>query len=124
MEPNRIHTFKVIPHIKKYIKKHPMTGVIQRQDWFRFEYKITSVKFIDDYYEWNRRIEVNISVSDKYWNKQELCWEQCNNVFYQWSNARRRNQYIRNDGEREIKGHIDMFSFPYRVVIKTIKIVD
>ena len=101
-----------------------MTGVIQRQDWFRFEYKITSVKFIDDYYEWNRRIEVNISVSDKYWNKQELCWEQCNNVFYQWSNARRRNQYIRNDGEREIKGHLDMFSFPYRVVIKTIKIVD
>ena len=124
MEPNRIHTFKVIPHIKKYIKKHPMTGVIQRQDWFRFEYKITSVKFIDDYYEWNRRIEVNISVIDKYWNKQELCWEQCNNVFYQWSNARRRNQYIRNDGEREIKGHLDMFSFPYRVVIKTIKIVD
>ena len=124
MEPNRIHTFKVIPHIKKYIQKHPMTGVIQRQDWFRFEYKITSVKFIDDYYEWNRRIEVNISVSDKYWNKQELCWEQCNNVFYQWSNARRRNQYIRNDGEREIKGHLDMFSFPYRVVIKTIKIVD
>ena len=43
MEPNRIHTFKVIPHIKKYIKKHPMTGVFQRQDWFRFEYKITSV---------------------------------------------------------------------------------
>ena len=124
MESNRIHTLKVIPHIKKYMKKHPMTGVIQRKDWYRFEYRITSVKFIDDYYEWNRHVEVNISISERYWNKVELCWEQCNNVYYHWSSARRRNLYIRNDGERSFKSHFDMFSFPYRIVIKTIKVVD
>ena len=124
MEEKRIYTLKVIPHIKKYLKKHPMTGVIQRKDWYRFEYRITSVKFIDDYYEWDRSLEVNISISERYWNKEELCWEKCENVFYHWSSARRRNQYIRNDGERDIKGHFDMFSFPYQIVIKTIKVVD
>lgn len=123
MDDNQIHTLKVIPHIKKYIKKHPMTGVVQRPNWFRFEYKITSVKFIDDYFEWNRRLEVNISVIDKYWNHEELCWEQCNNIHYHWSSARRRNQYIRNDGERHIKQHLDLFTLPYRLRIKTIKIV-
>ena len=124
MESNRIHTLKVIPHIKKYMKKHPMTGVIQRKDWYRFEYRITSVKFIDDYYEWNRHIEVNISISERYGNRVELCWEQCKNVYYHWSSSRRRNQYIRNDVQMDIKTHLDMFSLPYRVFIKTIKVVD
>ena len=65
----------------------------------------------------------SISVIDKYWNHDELCWEQCNNIHYHWSSARRRNQYIRNDGERHIKEHLDLFTLPYRLRIKTIKIV-
>jgi hypothetical protein len=40
-----------------------------------------------------------------------------------WS-SRRRNQYIRAFVKDEVKQFFDIFSFPYRVEIKTIKMVE
>lgn len=121
---NYTHALKLIPHMKKYVKKYPITGVIEKEQWFRFEYKITSIKFIDDPFEWNRHIEVNISCSERYWDSKKLCWIKSKNLYYWWSSVRARNKYFRIYGEHDIKQHFSFFSFPYRTVIKTIKVVD
>jgi hypothetical protein len=123
MEENQIHTLKVIPHIKKYIKKHPVTGMVEREGWFQFKYKVTGVTYKDDYYSWNRVININIEVSDKYWdfNYGSETYEWTNKKYY-WS-ARRRNQYIRTYIREEVKQIIELFSVNCHINIGTIKMV-
>jgi hypothetical protein len=67
MDEEQIYATKVIPYIKKYIKKHPVKGMVERTEWFQFYYKVTGVTYKDDYYSWNRVININVEVSDKYW---------------------------------------------------------
>jgi len=123
MEENQIHTLKVIPHIKKYIKKHPVTGMVEREEWFQFKYRVTGVTYKDDYYSWNRTFNINIEVSDKYWSYSSVSrtYEWLNTEYY-WS-ARRRNQYIRTHIIEEVKEIIELFSVNCTINIGKIKMV-
>jgi hypothetical protein len=125
MDDNQIHTLKVIPHIKKYLKKHPVTGVIEREQWFQFKYRVTGVTFKDDYYSWNRCLKINVEVSDKYWilNSTSGIYGWAYSKYYMWS-SRRRNEYIRSYVKDEVSQFFNIFSLPYRVEIKTIKMVE
>jgi len=124
MEENQIHTLKVIPHIKKYIKKHPVTGMVEREGWFQFKYRVTGVTYKDDYYSWNRTFNINIEVSDKYWSYSSVSrtYEWLNTEYY-WS-ARRRNQYIRTHIIGEVKEIIELFSVNCTINIGKIKMVN
>jgi hypothetical protein len=123
MEENQIHTLKVIPHIKKYIKKHPVTGMVEREEWFQFKYRVTGVTYKDDYYSWNRVVNINIEVSDKYWsyNSASRTYEWRSTGYY-WS-ARRRNKHIRNYIREEVKQIIELISVNCNINIGTIKMV-
>ena len=109
-----------LPKIKKYIKKHPVTGMVELEKWFQFHYRVTGVRFNDDNYSWNKFIYVNIEVSDKYWTSQEE-WRHVKG--FMWSSIRR-NKHIRNYVKHDVKQFFDIFSFPYRVEIGTIKMVE
>lgn len=124
MDNNQIHTLNVISHIKKYIKKYPVTGVVERENWFQFKYRVTGVTFLDDRYSWNRRVKINVEVSDKYWilNSTSGTSGWAYSKYYMWS-ARRRNQYIRTYVREEIKQVIELFSVDARIEIGTIKVV-
>lgn len=124
MDNNQIHTLNVISHIKKYIKKYPITGVVERENWFQFKYRVTGVTFLDDRYSWNRRVKINVEVSDKYWilNSTSGTSGWAYSKYYMWS-ARRRNQYIRTYVREEIKQVIELFSVDARIEIGTIKVV-
>jgi len=117
---NHNTALKLISHIKKYVKKYPVTGMVEREQWFQFNYRVTGVKFNDDRWYWNRALYVNVEVSDKYWLQSTQEWSYVK--YYMWS-SRRRNQHIRALVKDEVKQFFDIFSFPYRVVIKTIKMV-
>ena len=124
MDDNQIYTLKVIPHIKKYIKKNSVTGMVEREGWFQFKYRVTGVTYKDNDYSWNRAVNINIEVSDKYWdfNRVSETYEWTNKKYY-WS-ARRRNQYIRSYITEDVKKLIDLFSIPVRIYIGTIKMIE
>jgi hypothetical protein len=109
-----------LPKIKKYIRKYPVTGMVEREGWFQFYYRIIGVGFNDDKWSWNKTINVNIEVSDKYWSSTQQ-WRPKEG--YMWS-SKRRNQYIRDYVRDEVKQFLDIFSLPYRIEIKTIKMVE
>ena len=123
MDEEQIYATKVIPYIKKYLKKYPVKGMVERTEWFQFHYKVTGVTYKDDYYSWNRVININVEVSDKYWmlntNTAKYEWRYCS---YMWS-ARRRNQYIRTYVKEDIQYFINLFSIPGRISIGSIKVV-
>jgi hypothetical protein len=119
-EQNYNTAIKLMSHIKKYVKKYPITGMVEREQWFQFNYRVTGVKFNDDRWSWNRVLYVNVEVSDKYWLQSTQEWRHVK--YFMWS-SRRRNQYIRAFVKDEVKQFFDIFSFPYRVEIKTIKMV-
>jgi hypothetical protein len=123
MDEKQIYVTKIIPYIKKYIKKHPVKGMVERAEWFQFHYKVIGVTYKDDYYSWDRVININIQVSDKYWmlntNTAKYEWRYCS---YMWS-ARRRNQYIRGYVKDDIEHFINLFSIPIKVEIGSIKVV-
>jgi hypothetical protein len=54
MDEEQIYATKIIPYIKKYNKKHPVKGMVERTEWFQFHYKVTGVTYKDDYYSWNK----------------------------------------------------------------------
>jgi len=124
MENTLNYELKIVPHINKYIKKHKVTGVIERENWFQFKYRVTGVTFKDNDYSWNKAINVNLEVSDKYWilkpNSSSHGWSYSKH--YMWS-ARRRNQYIRTYIREEVKPIIELFSVNCNINIGTIKIV-
>ena len=113
-----------LPRIKKYIKKFPVTGMVEQEKWFQFNYRVTGVRFKDDRWNWNKVIYVNIEVSDKYWILNSMSgtsgWG--HSKYYMYSSVRR-NKYIRTFVKDEVKQFFDIFSLPYRVEIKTIKMV-
>jgi hypothetical protein len=99
--------------------------MVEREGWFQFYYRITGVGFNDDKWSWNKIIYVNIEVSDKYWILNSISgtsgWGY--SKYYMWS-SRRRNQYIRDYVKDDVRQFLDIFSLPYRVEIKTIKMVE
>ena len=105
--------------IKKCLKKLPVTGMVEREKWFQFHYRVTGIKFNDDAYSWNRCLKINIEVSDKYWTSAQE-WRYVKG--FMWS-SRRRNQYIRTYVKDDVKQFFDVFSLPYRVEIGTIKMI-
>ena len=119
----QLYITKLIPHIKKYLKKHPITGMVEREEWFQFKYRVTGVTYKDDYYSWNRTFNINIEVSDKYWSYSSVSrtYEWLNTEYY-WS-ARRRNQYIRTHIIEEVKEIIELFSVNCTINIGKIKMV-
>jgi hypothetical protein len=106
--------------IKKCLKKLPVTGMVEREEWFQFKYRVTGIKFNDDKYAWNRVLYVNVEVSDKYWSRIQG-WITHKNYF--WS-ARRRNQYIRSFVKDDVQPFFDVFSLSYQIQIGTIKMID
>jgi hypothetical protein len=107
--------------IKKCLKKLPVTGMVEREHWFQFKYRVTGIKFNDDSYKWNKSLKINIEVSDKYWSTTTKNWTFYKNYFF---SPRRRNQYIRSYVKDDVKQFFDVFSFPYRVEIGTIKMTE
>jgi len=106
--------------IKKCLKKLPVKGMVERELWFQFKYRVTGIKFNDDRWTWNKCLKINVEVSDKYWTSAQE-WSYVK--YYMWS-SRRRNQYIRTYVKDDVKQFFDVFSFPYRVEIGTIKIIE
>lgn len=123
MDKEQIYATKIIPYIKKYIKKHPVKGMVEKTEWFQFHYKVIGVTYKNDNYSWNRGVNINIQVSDKYWmlntNTRKYEWRYCS---YMWS-ARRRNEYIRTYVREDIEHFINLFSIPGRIEIGSIKMV-
>ena len=117
---DQIYVTSIIPHIKKYLKKHPITGMVEREQWFQFNYRVTGVKFNDDRWSWNRVLYVNVEVSDKYWLQSTQEWRHVK--YFMWS-SRRRNQYIRSYVKDDIQKSFTLFSIPARIEIGTIKMV-
>lgn len=107
--------------IKKYIKKLPVKGMVEREEWFQFKYRVTGIKFNDDKYSWNKVLYVNIEVSDKYWSSGTKKWGVCKNYF--WS-SRIRNQYIRRFIKDDVQPFFDIFSLPHNIQIGTIKMIE
>jgi hypothetical protein len=107
------------------IKKYPVTGMVEREKWFQFNYRVTGVNFKDDRWTWNKVIYVNIEVSDKYWILNSMSgtsgWG--HSKYYMYSSIRR-NKYIRGYVKDEVSQFLNIFSLPYRVEIKTIKMVN
>ena len=60
--------------IKKCLKKLPVTGMVEREHWFQFKYRVTGIKFNDDTYSWNKCLKINVEVSDKYWSTTTKKW--------------------------------------------------
>jgi hypothetical protein len=125
MDDEQIYVSKVIPYIKKYIKKHPITGMVEMPQWFQFHYKVKGVRLKNNCYSWNRVLYVNIEVSDKYWRILNPIlgisgWG--HSQYYMWS-SRRRNQYIRDYVKKDVEKSIGLFTIPIRVEIGTIKMV-
>ena len=113
-----------LPRIKKYIKKYPVTGMVEREQWFQFHYRVTGVKFNDDRWTWNKVIYVNIEVSDKYWisNSMSGTYGWGHPKYYMYSSVRR-NKYIRTFVKDDVTPYFKLFSLPYRIEIGTIKMV-
>jgi len=107
--------------IKKCLKKLPVTGMVEREHWFQFKYRVTGIKFNDDSYNWNKSLKINIEVSDKYWLTTTKKWTVNKNYF--WS-PRRRNQYIRSYIKDDVQPFFDVFSLPYKIKIGTIKMIE
>jgi hypothetical protein len=110
-----------LPRIKKYIKKYPVTGMVEREEWFQFHYRVTGVKFNDNRWTWNKVIYVNIEVSDKYWILNSMSGTSGWRHSKYYMSSVRRNKYIRTFVKDEVKQFFDLFSLPYRVEIGTIK---
>lgn len=120
-----IYVTKVLRIIKKYMKKHPITGMVEQPHWFQFHYKVKGVRFKNDCYSWNRVLYVNIEVSDKYWRilnpiSGTSGWG--DSQYYMWSSIRR-NQYIRDYVKKDVEKSIGLFTIPIRVEIGKIKMV-
>ena len=107
-----------LPRIKKYIKRFPVTGMVEKEKWLQFHYRVTGVRFNDDRWSWNKVIYVNIEVSDKYWLQSTQEWRHVK--YYMYSSVRR-NKYIRTFIKDDVTSFFNLFSLPYRIEIGTIK---
>lgn len=123
MDDNDYST-KIIPLMKKFIKKHPWSGELEADRWFRYDYKIVGMTLNTDYFE--PRLLIHIEISNfrvlrvnRATNTEN--WE--NPKFDIWS-AKKRNEYIRSWGLKEMYVFVKLFSFPYKIGIGKIKLID
>jgi len=117
------YAIKIIPLMRKFIKKHPWSGELEAERWFKYDYKIVGMTFNTNCYEPKLLIHIEISnfricrydrkTDTKKWKKYR---------FAIWS-AIKRNEYIRSWGLSEIKLFTNLFSYPYRIEIGKIKLV-
>ena len=123
MDDNDYST-KIIPLMKKFIKKHPWSGELEADRWFRYDYKIVGMTLNTDYFE--PRLLIHIEISNfrvlrvnRATNTEN--WE--NPKFDIWS-AKKRNEYVRSWGLKEMYVFVKLFSFPYKIGIGKIKLVE
>ena len=119
-EPKMI---KSISLMKKFIKKHPWSGELEANRWFKYDYKIVGMTLNQDYYDPKLLIHIEISNFrvlrvNRATNTEN--WE--NPKFDIWS-ARQRNEYIRSWGLSEMRLFVKLFSFTHRIEIGKIKLV-
>lgn len=118
------YAIKIIPLMRKIIKKHPWSGELEAERWFRYDYKIVGMTLNTDYYE--PKLLIHIEISNfricRYDRKTDTKkWE--NPKFRYWSSIKR-NEYVRTWGLTEMKLFVKLFSFPHRIEIGKIKLVD
>lgn len=117
------YAIKIIPLMRKFIKKHPWSGELEAERWFKYDYKIVGMTFNTNCYE--PKLLIHIEISNfricRYDRKTDTKkWEKYR--FAIWS-AIKRNEYIRSWGLSEIKLFTNLFSYPYRIEIGKIKLV-
>ena len=118
------YSTKIIPLMKKFIKKHPWSGVIEADRWFRYDYKIVGMTLNQDYFEPKLLIHIEINnFRTHYHNKLDDTLEWRKHKFHFWS-AIKRNEYVRTWGLREMYLFVKLFSFPYQIGIGKIKLVE
>ena len=118
------YSTKIIPLMKKFIKKHPWSGVIEADRWFRYDYKIAGMTLNQDYFEPRLLIHIEINnfrICRHYQETDVIKWEKPK--FHFWS-AKKRNEYVRSWGLREMYLFVKLFSFPYQIGIGKIKLVE
>ena len=118
------YAIKIIPLMRKFIKKHPWSGELEAERWFKYDYKIVGMTFNTDYYEPRLLIHIEISnfrICRRYMETNVIKWEK--SKFAIWS-AIKRNEYVRSWGLSEIRLFTNLFSFPYRIEIGKIKLID
>ena len=123
MDDNAYST-KIIPLMKKFIKKHPWSGEIEADRWFRYDYKIAGMTLNQDYFEPRLLIHIEINnfrICRHTRETNTINWE--NPKFHFWS-AKKRNEYVRTWGLREMYLFVKLFSFPYQIGIGKIKLVE
>jgi len=118
------YAIKIIPLMRKFIKKHPWSGELEAERWFKYDYKIVGMTLNTDYYE--PKLLIHIEISNfricRYDRKTDTKkWE--NPKFRYWSSIKR-NEYVRTWGLTEMKLFVRLFSFPHRIEIGKIKLVD
>ena len=119
------YAIKIIPLMRKFIKKHPWSGeLVAEEGMFKYDYKIVGMTFNTNYYEPELLIHIEISnfrICRRYMETNVIKWEKYK--FAIWS-AIKRNEYVRSWGLSEIKLFTNLFSFPYRIGIGKIKLID
>ena len=119
-EPKMI---KSISLMKKFIKKHPWSGELEADRWFKYDYKIVGMTLNQDYYKPKLLIHIEISnfrIFRHYRETDTKKWENPN--FNYWS-AIKRNEYVRSWGLSEMRLFVKLFSFTHRIEIGKIKLV-
>ena len=118
------YAIKIIPLMRKFIKKHPWSGELEAERWFKYDYKIVGMTLNTDYYEPKLLIHIEISnfrICRRYMETNIIKWEK--SKFAIWS-AKKRNEYVRSWGLTEMKLFVKLFSFPHRIEIGKIKLVE
>jgi len=123
MEVNT-YAINIIPLMKKFIKKHSWSGELESNKWFRYNYKIVGMTLNTDYFE--PRLVINIEISNlricrHYQEIDVIKWEKPK--FEIWS-SRKRNECVRIWGLPKMRLFTNLFSFPYRIEIGKIKLVE
>jgi len=117
------YSTKIVPLMRKIIKKHPWSGELEAERWFKYDYKIVGMTLNTDYYEPKLLIHIEISNFRTYRKDRMNGTFKWNTPRFQVWSARQRNEYVRTWGLTEMKLFVRLFSFPHRIEIGKIKLV-